>query len=98
LTYYEILLAVCLFLAPINIDVINWRIVFIMLFLGALSHLILDLYTPSGLAVFWPLSDEVYHKKLAIIVVAVWLFLAVSYVYAFGHILLTYQPFLNYII
>ena len=97
-TYYEILLAVCLFLAPVNIDVINWRLIFIILFLGALSHLILDLWTPSGLAVFWPLSQTEYHKKLAIIFIAIWLFLAVSYVYSFGHILFTYQPALNYII
>jgi len=54
LTYYEVLLAICLFLAPVNIDVINWRLIFIMLFLGAVSHLILDLFTPSGLVVFWP--------------------------------------------
>ena len=98
LTYYEIILAVCLFLAPVNIDVINWRLIFIMLFLGAVSHLILDLWTPSGLAVFWPLTERVYHKRLAIIIIALWLFLAVSYVYAFGHILFTYQPVLNYIL
>lgn len=97
LTYYEILLAVCLFLAPVNIDVINWRLIFIILFLGALSHLILDLWTPSGLAVFWPLSEKEYHKHLAVVFIAIWLFLAASYVYAFGHILFTYQPALNYI-
>lgn len=98
LTYYEIVLAVCLFLAPVNISVIDWRIIFIMLFLGALSHLILDLLTPSGLAVFWPLSDVEYHKKLAFIIIGIWLFLAITYVNEFGHILFTYQPVLNYII
>ena len=98
LTYYVILLATCLFLAPVNIDFINWRLIFIMLFLGAMSHIILDLSTPSGLAVFWPLSDKVYHKRLAILFVGIWLFLAISYVYTFGHMLFTYQPVLNYII
>lgn len=98
LTYYEILLASCLFLAPVNISVINWRLIFIMLFLGALSHIILDLLTPSGVAVFWPVSDKEYHKKLAFVFIIIWLFLAVSYVNAFGHILFTYQPILNYII
>lgn len=98
LTYYVIVLACCLFLAPVNIDVINWRLIFIMLFLGALSHLILDLMTPSGLAVFWPVSEKEYHRKLALIFIGMWLFLAVSYVYAFGHIFLTYQPLLNYVV
>lgn len=98
LTYYEIVLAVCLFLAPVNIDVINWRIIFIMLFLGAMSHLLLDLMTPSGLAVFWPLSERVYYKRLGILIIAIWLFLAVTYVHEFGHILFTYQPLLNYVI
>ena len=98
LTYYEVILAICLFLAPVDISVINWRLIFIMLFLGAVSHLILDLFTPAGLAVFWPLSDKEYHRKLGIIFIGIWLFLAISYVYAFGHILFTYQPILNYIV
>ena len=98
LTYYEILLAVCLFLAPVNISVIDWRLIFIMLFLGASSHLILDLMTPSGLAVFWPLSDREYHRGLAFVFIGIWLFLAVAYVNEFGHILFTFRPFLNYII
>lgn len=98
LTYYEILLAVCLFLAPVNISVIDWRLIFIMLFLGASSHLILDLMTPSGLAVFWPLSDREYHRGLAAVFIGIWLFLAVTYVNEFGHILFTFRPFLNYII
>ncbi len=98
LTFYEILLAICLFLAPVNIDVINWRLVFIMLFIGAVSHLILDLWTPSGLAVFWPVSEEVFHKKTAMLFLGIWLFLAASYIAAFGHILFTYQPVLNYIL
>ena len=97
LTYYEIVLAVCLFLSPVNINIIDWRVIFIMLFLGAVSHLILDLLTPSGLAVFWPLSDREYHKRLAAVFIGIWLFLAVSYVNEFGHILFTYQPLLNYI-
>lgn len=97
LTYYVIVLAICLFLAPVNISVIDWRLIFIMLFLGALSHLVLDLLTPSGLAVFWPLSDNVYHKKLAIIILGIWLFLAIAYINEFGHVLFTYQPALNYI-
>ena len=98
LTYYVVLLGVCLFLAPVNINVIDWRMIFIMLFLGACSHIILDLLTPSGLAVFWPLSDVDYHKKLAYIFILIWLFLAVTYVNEFGHILFTYQPFLNYLL
>lgn len=98
LTYYEIVLAVCLFLAPVNISIIDWRLIFIMLFLGAMSHLILDLLTPSGLAVFWPLSDVEYHKRLAFVFIAIWLFLAVTYVNEFGHILFTFQPFLNYVL
>ncbi|RAP52070.1 MAG: hypothetical protein BZ138_03685, partial [Methanosphaera sp. rholeuAM270] len=98
LTYYVILLAICLFLAPVNIQYINWQLIFIMLFTGAVSHLILDLFTPSGLAVFWPLTDRVFHRNLAAVFIVIWLFLAVSYVYAFGHIVLTYQPLLNYII
>lgn len=98
LTYYEILLALCLFLAPVNISIINWRLIFIMLFIGAISHMVLDLLTPSGLAVFWPFTEKEYHKKLALLFIGIWLFLSSTYVYTFGHILFSYQPFLNYII
>ena len=97
LTYYVIVLAASLFIAPVNIASIDWVMIFVMLFIGVISHMILDLRTPSGLAVFWPISNEVYHKKVAFIFVLIWVFFAVYYVVRFGTIFESFGFLLNYI-
>ena len=86
LVYYIIVLAVSLFIAPVNIANIDWFMIFVMLFVGAISHMILDLTTPSGLAVFWPVSNEVYHRNVAVLCGVIWLIFAIYYVVTFGSI------------
>ena len=46
--------------------------VFGAIFVGCLSHLILDLFTPSGVEVFNPISSHRYKKTLGIFLMALW--------------------------
>ena len=96
LVYYILLLAVLLFVTPINVAVIDWGIVFAMLFVGVVSHLFLDLLTPSGLAVLWPLNNVVYHKSFAYVIFVLWVVALVLYVSVYGHIFQSFGFLLSY--
>lgn len=64
--------------------VLNPYYIFGALFLGGISHIILDLFTPSGVSILNPLSLKRYKKALGIILMIFWT-LAV--------ILITFYPF-----
>lgn len=96
LAYYIMLLAALLFITPINIEYIDWVMVFVMLFIGVISHLVLDLSTPSGLAVFWPLTNEVYHRNVACIILLLWFITMIVYVACFGSVFESYGFILSY--
>lgn len=96
LVYYILLLAVLLFVTPINVAVIDWGMVFAMLFVGVVSHLFLDLLTPSGLAVLWPLNNVVYHKSFAYVIFVLWVVALVLYVSFYGHIFQSFGFLLSY--
>ncbi len=46
--------------------------VFIALFLGCISHIMLDLFTPSGLKLFNPISNRRYNKTFGIFLMILW--------------------------
>lgn len=48
-------------------------------FIGCLSHIILDLLTPSGVRLFSPLSSKKYRKRMGIFLLVVWVFASVFY-------------------
>lgn len=58
------------FISLILVNVSNLSIlqIFLSLFLGYLSHLVLDSYTPSGIKLFSPLSNKKVHKKFGLII------------------------------
>lgn len=70
---YLLALAAYLVIFPMDFTVINWYMVFAMMFVGSLSHLVLDLNTKMGLAIFKPFSNTVFHKSMASILILVWL-------------------------
>lgn len=84
LSLYMIVLIIYLVLSPVNYLTLNWSIIFLMLFIGAFSHLVLDLLTPSGLSVFWPISDTKFHKSLGYILLLCWLLTSIFFVCKFG--------------
>lgn len=67
-----------------NSLVLNPYYIFGALFLGGISHIILDLFTPSGVSILNPLSLKRYKKALGIILMIFWTLVAV---------LMTFYPF-----
>ncbi|WP_299522117.1 metal-dependent hydrolase [uncultured Methanobrevibacter sp.] len=56
---------------------INYVEVAIGLFLGLLSHIVLDSFSPAGIKLFAPLSSKKYHKKFGIVVIVILFVLAI---------------------
>lgn len=81
---YVILLAVYLVMFPVDYSNMSGNTVFLMFFLGALSHIVLDLWTPAGIRVFKPVSNTKYHKNLALVFFFVWLLAAVCNICSYG--------------
>lgn len=75
---YEVVLGVYLYLSPVSYLTIDWYCVFLMLLLGSFSHIILDLFTPSGLTLLEPLSDRTFYKSLGIILLLIWVLFAIN--------------------
>jgi inner membrane protein len=48
--------------------------VFLAIFLGGISHIMLDLFTPSGIKLLNPLSSRKFKKNLGIILFILWIF------------------------
>ena len=67
---YIVLVVVGMLLLP-NPDITIYSI-FGALLLGFLSHIALDLFTPSGVAIFNPLSKRKYHKITGLVILIVW--------------------------
>lgn len=82
--WYVAILGVYLLFLPVDYVSINWWMVFGMIFVGALSHLILDLRTPAGLVIFNPFLDVKFHKSMAWILFLGWLGCSVWYLYYFN--------------
>jgi len=73
LLMYLLVLGLYLIIFPKNYLMLNWTFVGVMFMTGALSHLILDLWTPQGLKLFLPVSEKTYHKKMALLLLSLWI-------------------------
>ena len=71
------LFLISLFVLPLNN--INDITIFLSLFLGVASHVILDSFTPSGVKLFAPLSSKKFYKKFGILMVIILVFLSIFY-------------------
>lgn len=85
---YFITLGLYLYVMPMDYSTINWNITLLMLFVGAMSHVILDLCTPAGLCLFEPFSSVEYHKKLAMGFVFIWLLCVVYSFFSYGFLII----------
>ena len=62
------------------------------IFLGLLSHIVLDAYTPSGIKIFAPLSQKKVHKKFALSMTLILIFGAILY-----NAQLLFNLYMNYV-
>lgn len=77
---FIVLVVVGMLLLPV--PDINLYSIFGALFLGFLSHVTLDLFTPSGVAIFNPLSKRKYHKITGLVILGVWvLFVGINFLH-----------------
>ena len=74
---YIVLVVIGLLLLPNT--VISIYSVFGALFLGFLSHVTMDLFTPSGVALFSPLFKRKFHKITGLIILIAWIIFALFY-------------------
>lgn len=72
---YSFLLLIGIILT--NSLVLNPYYIFGALFWGCLSHIILDLFTPSGVSLFYPLSSKRCKKAPGILLMIIWIIFAV---------------------
>jgi inner membrane protein len=59
--------------------IINPYYTFFALFIGGLSHIILDLFTPNGISILNPLTMKKFYKSLGIIILILWFIGAVIF-------------------
>jgi inner membrane protein len=83
---YIIVLSLGILLTPL----IGFNIYFVFgaVLLGSLSHLILDLFTPSGVKIFKPLSSRKMGKITGMLLLAIWV-AAIILFYGFNHLFIT---------
>ena len=76
-------------LVPVGIIItknpdLNLFYAFLAVLIGSLSHILLDLFTPSGIRLFSPLSSKKFKKNYGTILFILWAFLASIYVFKFN--------------
>lgn len=96
LLVYILFLAVYLLVIPVDYSMIQWNMVFLILLVGALSHITLDLWTPAGLAVFKPISNVKFHRKLAVLFVGIWIVLSFVVLWKYGSFLTHFTSIFTY--
>jgi inner membrane protein len=69
--FYVILTFMGIFLMPHAF--FNLHYVFFSFFLGLMSHIILDMFTGRGVAIFSPLYSKKFGKKMLILLVLLWM-------------------------
>ena len=73
-------------LVPVGIIItknpdLNLFYAFLAILIGSLSHILLDLFTPSGIRLFNPLSSKKFKKSFGVVLFILWGFLAFIYVF-----------------
>jgi inner membrane protein len=87
LILYALLVTIGIFLTPLTS--FNFIYVATALFVGSLSHLILDLFTGNGVKLFNPLSKHRFGKITGLFIVTIWLVgVAIIYILPGEHYLL----------
>ena len=73
-------------LVPVGIIItkntdLNMLYVFLAILLGSLSHILLDLFTPSGIRLLNPVSSKKFKKSSGAVLFILWAFLVFIYVF-----------------
>lgn len=71
-----------------SIYYIDYFLIFVSLFLGFLSHLILDSFTPSGIKIARPFSSKKVHKKFGLISLLILFLIAIPNLFLFFNLIL----------
>ncbi len=66
---------------------LNMFYIFLAVLIGSLSHILLDLFTPSGIQLFNPLSSKKFKKSFGAVLFVLWGFLAFIYVFKLNGII-----------
>lgn len=83
LIIYALLVSLGIFLSPQTS--FNFLYIYTALFVGSLSHLILDLFTGGGVMLLNPLWKQRYGKTAGILFMVIWGF-AVAFIYFYAYI------------
>ncbi|OED29992.1 metal-dependent hydrolase [Methanosphaera sp. WGK6] len=93
---YLLILAIYLVVFPVDYTSIQWSKVLLTMFVGALSHIVLDLWTPAGLKVLKPFTDFKFHKGLAIFLVLIWVLSSIFVLFTYGSFISNLNPLFMY--
>jgi inner membrane protein len=59
---------------------LNSSYIYLSILLGSLSHIMLDLFTPSGIKLFNPISRRNFKQKSGVVLIVLWGFLAFIFI------------------
>ena len=96
LLWYVLLVGIYLILFPVDYGNIGSSNVFLMFFIGAISHIILDLWTPAGLCLFIPVSYKKYHRSMALLLILIWIICSLHYITVNGSLLTNFTSIFKY--
>lgn len=83
---FLIVVTIGIFLMPAS--TLNAYYTFFAVFIGGISHLILDLFTPSGLSLLKPLYSRKFYKSTAAILIILWICGAILFNYNYFSVLI----------
>ncbi|WP_405304141.1 metal-dependent hydrolase [Methanobrevibacter sp.] len=63
----------------IDVSDVTYVHIFLALFLGLFSHIVLDSFTPAGIKIFAPISSKKVHKNFALLSIFVIILIAIFY-------------------
>jgi inner membrane protein len=66
---------------------LNLFYAFLAILIGSLSHILLDLFTPSGIRLFNPLSSKKFNNGFGTALFILWVFLAFIYVFKLNNMI-----------
>ncbi len=77
----------------IKISGVNYILLVLGVFLGLLSHIVLDSFTPAGVKIFAPLSSKKVYRNFGLLTIFLLILIAILY-----HMPFLFQQFENYLL
>ncbi|MCD7781806.1 MAG: metal-dependent hydrolase [Methanosphaera sp.] len=92
LLLYVGVLTVYLLFMPVSYTELDWVMIILSLLLGLFSHIVLDLWTPAGIALFKPFTNKKFHRKSAIILICIWIILVFMVIFTNNSLFTIFTP------